>query len=115
MTKSLTKWDKITWLTVAFAALVGFLIVLHYWPDEQEIIESDADLSFAAIAEPNKIEIISETSGDYVPNMIFAYESNEIKTLISLEEYEENRPKFEVITEIPCGIACPECGEEIIN
>ena len=38
MTKPLTKWDKITWLTVAFATLVGFLIVLHYWP-EGEIVE----------------------------------------------------------------------------
>jgi len=33
--------------------------------------------------------------------------------LISLEEYEQKRPKFESVTELQCGIACPECGEEL--
>ena len=64
MNKSLTKWDKITWLTIAFAALVGFLIILHYWPDKAESVEiiSDAndnwlDIDADVIAEPNKADI----------------------------------------------------------
>jgi len=51
MTKPLTKWDKITWATIAFAALVGFLIVLQYWPGEAEGQPPE-------VSEPNDQEMV---------------------------------------------------------
>lgn len=35
--------------------------------------------------------------------------------LVTLEEYEKSRLKCEIITETLCGIACPECGAELME